>query len=124
MKCDSTDDLSTWEWATLTGDVWQTHGQLVANATPFFPSSFHHPPHNPMEKISSGYKAMEYYLYLFGLGPRFFHAVLPHKYWKNFCKLVYGVQILTKWCIIGTQLQEAHSHLVQFVEEYENLYYQ
>ena len=91
MKCDSTDDLSTWEWATLTGDVWQTHGQLVANATPFFPSSFHHPPHNPMEKISSGYKAMEYYLYLFGLGPGFFCAVLPHKYWKNFCKLVYGV---------------------------------
>jgi hypothetical protein len=124
LKCDSTDDLSSWDWATLTGDIWQTHGQLVAGATPFFPSSFHRPPRNPAEKISSGYKATEYYLYLFGLGPGFFRSVIPPKYWKNFCKLVRGVRILTQRHITGIQLREAHSSLVQFVEEFENLYYQ
>ena len=124
IKCDLADDQSSWDWATLTGNTWQTHGQLVADATPFFPSSFHRPPHNPAEKISSGYKATEYYIYLFGLGPGFFRSVIPYKYWKNFCKLVRGVRILTQRRITGIQLQEAHSCLVQFVEEFENLYYQ
>jgi hypothetical protein len=108
----------SWEWATLTGDVWQAHGQLVADATPLFPSSFHHPPHNPAEKISSRYKVIEYFHYLFGLGPGFFHAVLPSKYWKNFCKLVRDIQIIINRSIVGSQLQEAHSMLVQFVKEF------
>ena len=91
MKCEATDSLLSWEWAKLTGDVWQAHSCLVADATPFFPSSFHCPPRNPAEKISSGYKAIEYFHYLFGLGPGMFCAVLPSKYWKNFCKLVRGI---------------------------------
>jgi hypothetical protein len=37
---------------------------------------------------------------------------------------VCGVLILTQRHITGAQLRDAHSHLVQFVEEYENLYYQ
>jgi len=104
LQCDLMDDISNWDWATLTGDVWQTHGKLVADATPFFPSSFHRPPRNPAEKISSGYKAMEYYHYLFRLGPGFFCMVLPHKYWKNYCKLVCGAHVLTQRQIIGAQL--------------------
>ena len=124
LKCDSTDDITSWEWAKLNGDAWQAHGKLVANATQFFPSSFHRPPRNPTEKISSGYKATEYFHYLFGLGPGYFRAILPPKYWKNFCKLVRGVHILTQRHITGAQLRIAHSHLVQFVEEFENLYYQ
>jgi len=124
LKCNITDDLSSWDWATLTGDAWQVHGKVVADATPFFPSSFHRPPHNPAEKISSGYKATEYFHYIFGLGLGIFCMILPSKYWKNLCKLVCGVRILVQRCIMGSQLQEAHSHLVQFVEEFENLYYQ
>lgn len=124
MNCAATDDQTTWAWATLTGDLWQIHGQLVANATRFFPSFFHRPPRNPAEKISSGYKAIEYHLYIFGLGPGLFRAVLPHVYWKNFCKLVRGCRILTQRRIFGFQLREAHSHLIQFIEEFENLYYQ
>ena len=124
LRCDPTDHISNWDWAKLTGDVWQTHGQLVADATQFFPSSFHRPPRNPAEKISSGYKATEYYHYLFGLGPGFFRAVLPHKYWKNYCKLVHGGRVLTQRRIVGAQLRDTHTHLVQFVEEFENLYYQ
>ncbi|KIJ97243.1 hypothetical protein K443DRAFT_133885 [Laccaria amethystina LaAM-08-1] len=124
FKCESTDDKATWDWATLVGDTWQSHGKLVAAATKYFPSFFHRPPRNPAEKISSGYKASEYYLYLFGLGPGFFRAVLPKKYWKNFCKLVCGVHIIMQRRITGKQAQEAHSYLVQFVEEYEHIYYQ
>jgi hypothetical protein len=124
MKCDMADSPLSWEWATLTGDIWQAHGKLVAGATPFFPSSFHRPPRNPAEKISSGYKAIEYFHYLFGLGPGVFRAVLPSKYWKNFCKLVRAVRLLVQRSITGSQLQESHSLLVQFVEEFENLYYQ
>jgi hypothetical protein len=70
--------------------VWIQHGKLVAEATKYFLSSFHWPPRNLVEKISSGYKATEYYLYIFRLGPGFFQTVLPKKYWKIFCKLVCG----------------------------------
>jgi hypothetical protein len=108
----------------LTGDTWQEHGKLVGAATVYFPSSFHRAPRNPAEKISSGYKATEYFLYIFGLGPAFFRLTLPGKYWKNFCKLVHGVRIIIQRRITKSQLREAHSYLVQFVEEYENIYYQ
>ena len=124
LKCDATDDHGTWEWAKLAGVAWQAHGKLVADATQFFPLSFHRPPRNPAEKISSRYKATEYFHYLFGLGPGFFQAILPTKYWKNYRKLVHGVWILVQRRVLGARLREAHSHLVQFVEEFENLYYQ
>lgn len=81
FRCDPTDDKASWDWATLVSNTWIEHGKLVTAATQYFPLSFHHPPWNPAEKISSGFKATEYYLYLFGLGPRFFCAVLPKKYW-------------------------------------------
>jgi len=87
----TTDNKLTWDWATLTGNTWLQHGKLVAAATQYFPSSFHRPPRNPAEKISSGYKATEWYLYIFGLGPGFFRTVFPRKYWRNFCKLVHGM---------------------------------
>jgi len=124
FKCEDTDDKATWDWVKLIGPVWKTHGELVADATPYFPSSFHCPPRNPAEKKSSGYKATEYYLYIFGLGPRFFRPILPQKYWQNFCKLVHAVRILIQHKITGMQAREAQYYIVQFVEEYEILYYQ
>lgn len=124
LKCDPNDNKETWDWVKLIGETWVEHGKLVANATQYFPSSFHRPPRNPVEKISSGYKATEYYLYIFGLGPGFFRTILPKKYWKNFCKLVRGARILIQRRITGEQVREAHSFLIRFVEEYENLYYQ
>ena len=124
FRCDPTDNKASWDWATLNGDTWIEHGKLVAAATQYFPSSFHRPPRNPAEKISSGFKATEYYLYLFGLGPGVFRAVLPKKYWRNFCKLVHGFRIIIQRSITGRQVLEAHVSLTSFVEEYENLYYQ
>ncbi|KAF9559080.1 hypothetical protein CPC08DRAFT_608363, partial [Agrocybe pediades] len=123
LKCEDTDKKSTWHWAVLKGKTWTKHGRLVGDATRYFPSSFHRPPRNPAKKISSGYKATEYYLYLFGLGPAFFRAVLPKKYWQNFCKLARAVQIIMQRSITGAQAMEAHINFIQFVEEYENMYY-
>ncbi|EDR01214.1 uncharacterized protein LACBIDRAFT_312312 [Laccaria bicolor S238N-H82] len=90
----------------------------------YFPSSFHRPPRNPAEKINSGYKATEYFHYLFGLSPGLFRVHLPKKYWQHYCKLVCGIRTLTQQHITGPQVCEAQSDIVQFVQEYEHLYYQ
>ncbi|KAJ7575373.1 hypothetical protein C8J56DRAFT_1172215 [Mycena floridula] len=124
LKCEETDDKKSWDWVTLVGDTWKQHGKLVADATPYFPSSFHRPPRNPAEKINSGFKTTEYDLYLFGLGPTVFRTVLPKKYWMNFCKLSKGFRILVQRLITGLQIKTAHTLIIQFVEEYEALYYQ
>jgi hypothetical protein len=35
---------SDWPWAVLKGDVWETHGAVVAHAAKFLPTSFGRPP--------------------------------------------------------------------------------
>lgn len=92
--------------------------------TPHLPGSFDRPPRNPAEKINSGYKAWEFLMYLFGLGPGLFYNVLPKKYWQNFCKLVYGIRILHQRKISLKLLKAAHQALIDFVLEFEALYYQ
>jgi hypothetical protein len=124
FDCDRTDNRATWDWAVLNGPVWKKHGRQVVSATPYLPGSFDCPPRNPAEKISSGYKAWEFLLYLFGLGPGLLYNVLPEKYWKNFCKLVYGVRIVNQHKIKATDLQKAHVALLEFACEFEQLYYQ
>ncbi|KAJ3917339.1 hypothetical protein F5877DRAFT_91280 [Lentinula edodes] len=104
--------------------TWEEHGKLVANARKYFPSSFHRPPRNPAEKIHSGFKAMEYFLYIFGLGPGFFCAVLPRENWISLCKGLHGARSMLQRSITGREAQEACVQLIQFVEEYEAMYYQ
>ncbi|KAJ3831674.1 hypothetical protein F5878DRAFT_654799 [Lentinula raphanica] len=70
------------------------HGKAVAACTPYIPGSFDRPPRNPAEKINSGYKAWEFLLYLYGLGPCFFFGILPDKYWEHYCLYVRAVQLL------------------------------
>jgi hypothetical protein len=124
VDCDKNDNKATWDWATLQGDTWLNHGEIVANATPYIPGSFDRPPRNPAEKISSGYKAWEFLMYVFGLGPGLFYSVLPQKYWRHFCKLVSGVRLIHQKSIISERLQLAHDRLVQFHHEFELLYCQ
>ena len=124
FDCERTDNRSSWDWAVLRGAVWEAHGEQVAAATPYLPGSFDRPPRNPAQKISSGYKAWEYMLYLYALGPALFYNVLPEKYWKHFCKLVYGVRIIYQRKIQFADLQKAHDALIQFAQGFELLYYQ
>ena len=74
--------------------------------------------------MNSGYKAWEYQQYLFGLGPTLFRTLLPEKYWLNFCKLVSGVRLLQRHHISCEELVWGHQILMEFVCEFEDLYYQ
>jgi hypothetical protein len=123
IDCDRGDSRSEWPWMCLTGDTWRKHGREVALCRQYLPGSFDRSPRNPAEKISSGYKAWEFLLYLFGFGPGLFLDVLPNVYWRHFCKLVQGVRIVHQRRIKTAQLTLAHALLLQFVEEFETLYY-
>lgn len=124
IDCDPDDDKSTWDWVCLARNTWKDHGRRVAEAMPYLPGSFDRPPRNPAEKINSGYKAWEYLTYVYGLGPALLKGILPDKYWKNYCKLVRGVRLVHQRSIKMEELHEAHQLLVEFVEEFEQLYYQ
>lgn len=125
LDCEKTDDRATWDWAILKdAKIWKEHGKAVADCTPYIPGSFDRPPRNPAEKISSGYKAWEYLLYFYGLGPCLFYGILPKKYWKNYCKLIGAVYILMQEEISLKELQQVNHQLIDFSNEYEELYYQ
>ena len=64
FDCSAMDKRSTWDWVALTGETWIKHGRAVAAATPYLPGSFDRPPRDPALKISSGYKAWEFLMYV------------------------------------------------------------
>ena len=113
-----------WDWAVLKGNVWKAHGEAVAAAASYFPRSFDRTPRNPAEKLSSGYKAWELLLYFYGLGPGLFYGVLPAAYYRHYCKLVVGVRIMYQRTISCDQLRLAHQLLLEWVLEFEHIYYQ
>ncbi|KIK34824.1 hypothetical protein CY34DRAFT_26760 [Suillus luteus UH-Slu-Lm8-n1] len=45
------------DWTILMKETWKAHGTVVVDATSFLSGLFDYPPHNPTEKIHSGYKA-------------------------------------------------------------------
>ena len=125
MKVCGFDKKSTWDWAVfMDGGNWKEHGSEVGSTSPFFPSSFGRPPRNPAEKLSSGYKAWELLLYIYGLGPGVFHGVLPDKYYKHFCKLVFGIRIVYQRSVSIASLEKADFALREYVIQFEDLYYQ
>ena len=112
-----------WDWAVLKGDVWKAHGQAVADAASCFPRSFDRTPRNPATKLSSGYKAWELLLYFYGLGPGLFYGLLPEPYYKHYCKLVLGIRTMYQHEISPNQLQLAQQSLLEWVLDFERLYY-
>lgn len=125
FDCDKNDDKDSWDWAVLkNAEDWKEHGKQVACATPYIPGSFDRPPRNPADKINSGYKAWEFMLYIYGLGPCLFYKLLPEKYWKNYCKLVRGIQIILQEEVSSEELLEAHGLLLEFSDEFEKIYVQ
>ncbi|KAJ3816786.1 hypothetical protein F5880DRAFT_1626456 [Lentinula raphanica] len=124
FDCDKTDSRASWEWAVLKDNVWKQHGKTVAACTPYIPGSFDRPPRNPAEKINSGYKAWEFLLYLYGLGPCLFFGILPDKYWEHCCLYVRAVQLLIQKSCSPLNLVEANINLTQFSDDFELLYVQ
>ena len=118
------DRSSVWPWAVLVGDTWKKHGAVVAKAARYLPTSFGRVPRNPQEKVSSGYKAQEFLYYLYGLGPGVFFNLLPEPYYSHFCKLVRGIRLIYQRTLSKQQLIDAHTLLLQWVSEFESIYYQ
>jgi hypothetical protein len=123
IDCDKNDSKELWDWVMLVGDTWKSHRQDVVCCRPYLPGSFDCPPRNPAEKITSGYKAWEFLIYVFGYCPALLHGVLPLCYWQNFCKLVSAVRLLQQRAITATQVRSTHLLVLSFIEEYEALCY-
>jgi len=119
------DDPTTWPFGVLHDDaVWQAHGASVAGAGLYLPVCLEsRVPCNPAEKISSGYKAVEYLVYIFGLCPALLYRVLPPRFYYHFCKLVFGVHVIHRSHKLKEDLLAAHQAFLEFVYEFEILYY-
>ncbi|OSD00951.1 hypothetical protein PYCCODRAFT_1370050 [Trametes coccinea BRFM310] len=125
FRCEKTDSVDSWDWACLSSEVaWKAHGDLVAAAGTCLPASFGCFPRNPAEKINSGYKAWEYQYYIFGLLPGLLWSLWDPIYHRHFCKLVSGVRTALMLVIPVKKRRVAHTHLLEYVHEYELLYYQ
>ena len=125
LDCSAPDTHDSWTFVVFQDQlVWQAHGKAVAAATPYLPGIFDHPPHNPAEKINSGYKLVEYLTWIYGLALALLYGTLPNLYWQHFCKLVAGICIVHQQHISQTELRHAHRLLVEFSEDFELLYYQ
>jgi hypothetical protein len=96
IDCTNPDNKASWDWAVLQGEVWQQHSKAVTDSLHYLPSLFDHPPCNITEKLMSGYKAWEFLLYLYGLGPGLLLGILPTSYYTNYCKLVFGVCLINQ----------------------------
>ena len=125
VDCTKPDDKSTWDWAVFKSiNIWKEHGEAVAKTLHFLPSSFDRPPRNIAEKLTSGYKAWEFLLYLYGLGPGLLYNVLPDPYYSNYCKLVYGMRLINQHSISLDNVRDANLTLTSFVQEFEAIYCQ
>ncbi|KAJ7574951.1 hypothetical protein C8J56DRAFT_1064098 [Mycena floridula] len=124
-ECHDDDSVDNWDWAVLRNpEAWKAHGKTVADATPFLPGSFDKAPRNPAEKIPSGYKAWEFLIYFFVLGPALFYGVLPDNYWRHYCKGVHGIRLQLQEEITPEDVKQADDLLTQFSDEFETLYIQ
>ena len=116
------DRSSSWPWAVLTGDTWVKHGEVVAQAAKYLPTSFGQAPRNPHLKISSSYKAWEWLTYIYGLGPGVFYEVLPDEYYSHLCLLVRAIRIIHQRTISEEQMVLAHRLLLQWTFDFETYY--
>ena len=125
MEHSKEDDPSTWPFAVLhNSQIWQAHGAAVAAAHRYIPTCVQsRTPRNPAEKISSGYKAIEYLLYVFGLCPALLYGVLPLECYHHFCKLIFGIRIIRQCHKSQEELFAAHKALLEYVYQFELLYY-
>ncbi|KAH9855151.1 hypothetical protein C2E23DRAFT_883119 [Lenzites betulinus] len=124
LTCDAPDNKADWTWAIFADkDVWVAHGKLVAEATRCLPGSFDRPLRNPTEKISSGYKAWEYLLYVYGLLPGLLRGIQQPLYLRHFCKLVSAVRTVLQRRLPADQLVDAHRNFIEYADGMELLYY-
>ena len=111
VKRRSAAEMEAWNFATLRNDeVWKEHGNWVASCGPYWPGAFDRIPRNPAEKIHSGYKAWEYMLYFYVIGPGAFYDYLLPEYYKNYCLMVRVVRTMVQHVI--TREEQIRSYYV------------
>ena len=81
LECDPGDSKAIWDWAVLQGDKWIEHGKAIVSAIPHLPGSFEDAPRNIVEKVNSGYKAIEFQIWFYLYGPGMLYGALLEKYW-------------------------------------------
>ena len=74
--------------------------------------------------MSSGYKAVEYSTYLYGLCPSLLRHILPHDFWQNYCRFVAGMRLIRPFSMHRSDIIEEVEHLLRFTREFELLYCQ
>ena len=119
------DNRHTWHWAVLKdGNTWKTHGQLVADCKPYLPGSFDVAPRDPSLHATSWYKSTEWIGWLYGVAPALLYRILPDDIWRNYCKFVAALRIMSQYSITPQQLQRAHQLFAQWENEFELIFYQ
>ncbi|KAI0321211.1 hypothetical protein OF83DRAFT_1051645 [Amylostereum chailletii] len=125
VPCDTKngDNKDSWRrWMCLTGDAWERHGALVVAARSYLPSSIERPPRNPCRKSSSGYKCLEFLVWIYVLAPALLFGVLEFSLWQHFCKLVMGIRIVFQRQATQVELERAHQLLADFKYDLEVKY--
>jgi hypothetical protein len=96
----------------------------IANYLHYLPSLFDCSPHNIAEKLTRGYKAWDFLLYLYGLGPGLLLGILSNVYYTNYCKLIFGMHLMNQHKISLSNVCEALLALCSFTQEFKIIYCQ
>ncbi len=124
LACANTDTKDNWPWACFRDSkVWDAHGAVVAEYSRYIPGSFGHTPRNIAQKITSGYKAEEWMLYMWVINPGLLLHALPRQFFIHFCRLVAGVRVACQRSVKVDQIGPAQELLVTYVEQFEAWYY-
>jgi len=59
---------------------------------------------------------------MFCIAPALLYGTLGEPYWRNFCKLVRGIQLICQHSIMRSELCDAHIFLTEWPIEFEELY--
>lgn len=125
FDCASTDNQASWYWAILKDNAtWEAHGCAVMACKMYLPGSFNVAPRDPSLHSNSWYKAAEYIMWIYCLCPALLFGILPDRHWRNFCKFVAGLRIMSQYSITPSQLQRAYQLIREWALEFEEIFYQ
>ncbi|KZV59104.1 hypothetical protein PENSPDRAFT_760503 [Peniophora sp. CONT] len=118
------DKEGDWIWAVFKRNLalWERHGKLVEEARKYLPGFIERPSRNPARKVNSGYKCVEYLLWLAGLAPGFLQGEIPTEQWEHLCLLAAAIEILFEPGKTAAELDEATDLLADWQMGIETMY--
>ncbi|KZT33841.1 hypothetical protein SISSUDRAFT_1087959 [Sistotremastrum suecicum HHB10207 ss-3] len=132
---DSKDDWRE-KWCTLTDtsekdprtkkitfkNYWTDHGKEVAATRQWIPGSFDRTPRDIAKKLNSGYKAWEFTLYFYGLGPCLLFERIKLPYWRNYCRFVHAMRLMLQHEVSMEECRDADRNFIIAAGDFEDLY--